>query len=178
MKCNKQAFTLIELLVVVLIIGILAAVAVPQYKLAVEKSRLSEALTMVNSLQKAITVWYLANGFPTDGTTYFTGNTEDVVSADIEANTLLDCTDSAEENTHHCYSSNFDYLAYCQSNRCSVQSYHHKNQITKKTYDLRTFFYGVDWETGKMCVAWNDLGYNMCKQLQSQGYTIKDNRSN
>ncbi len=55
-------FTLIELLVVVLIIGILAAVAVPQYQKAVEKSRITEAITVLNSLKKAYQLCVLEYG--------------------------------------------------------------------------------------------------------------------
>lgn len=58
----KKGFTLIELLVVVLIVGILSAVALPQYQKAVEKSRAAEALAIVRSLRMAQEAYFLANG--------------------------------------------------------------------------------------------------------------------
>ena len=59
--CSK-AFTLIELLVVVLIIGILAAVAVPQYQKAVERSHAAQALSLLNTAYEHAVVYYMANG--------------------------------------------------------------------------------------------------------------------
>lgn len=59
---NTKAFTLIELLVVVLIIGILASVALPQYQKVVERSRATQAVAMLRSLKPAFEEYYLANG--------------------------------------------------------------------------------------------------------------------
>lgn len=57
----QKAFTLIELLVVVLIIGILSAVALPQYQVAVEKSRVSTLLPMLKTIHDAEKVYLLTN---------------------------------------------------------------------------------------------------------------------
>ena len=62
MQNKSRAFTLIELLVVVLIIGILAAIAVPQYQKAVYKARATELLLIGRSIQRAQQIYYMANG--------------------------------------------------------------------------------------------------------------------
>lgn len=84
----RNGFTLIELLVVVLIIGILASIAMPQYNKAVLRARFADALQVGEALKKAHEVYYLANGHyiaDTDNLDYdFAGKCtgRDVVSCD------------------------------------------------------------------------------------------------
>ena len=59
---KSQGFTLIELLIAVLIIGILAAIAVPQYQKAVDKTRYSQMVWGIKTIHKALEQYYLTMG--------------------------------------------------------------------------------------------------------------------
>ena len=140
---NKGAFTLIELLVVVLIIGILAAVAVPQYQKAVYKARATEAVIILKALVQAEETYFLANG------TY--------------TNTLDNLDVSIPESK--------EYLFSCSTGNCQAspkKSY--KLPVFEFTYSNHESESPTEKKSLRMCVALykNETADSICKSMTRQ----------
>lgn len=89
----KKGFTLIELLVVVVIIGILAAIAVPQYGKAVKKSKMVQLTTLTKSLGEAEKRYFLEWGKFTTNFEELDINIKGAEFENIEGSSVIDVGD-------------------------------------------------------------------------------------
>ena len=92
-----RGFTLIELLVVVLIIGILSAIALPQYQKAVEKTRISQALTFLDAVYKSHQLCVLQHGANSDDC--YLGDPTVLASLEIELPGKIETEDCASDTS-------------------------------------------------------------------------------
>ena len=163
-RLTMKGFTLIEMLVVVLIIGILAGVALPQYTKTVEKARLAEPLTILPSLAKAVDLYLLVNDYP-NSSIAFLGDSA-TGSLDIDITESLTCDDDG------CFSKNFFYNVYCNSQECAITAERLAPGSTSwgnnDMYDIR-FVRKRDEDWEKKLTHASKYEY-LGKYLESQGF--------
>ena len=145
---RHHGFTLIELLVIVLIIGILAAIALPQYEKAIEKSRAAEAMVILRSIADANRRYYMANG-------EYTWSLADL---DIEV-PGKDVTDNEMDRKQTKY---FEYGSRPASKTDTRGMIAVANKIPIGTTYILSIY--ADKE-GIYCSAYNQKGLNICKML-------------
>ena len=119
---KQKGFTLIELLVVVLIIGILAAVALPQYQKAVEKARWTEWFTTVNALKREAQMAFLEIN---DEDTFYDEN--------LLADKLSEAFSGGEWDDSTYQTKNFEYAVKSEG---PEQIYIDTYSINAPTYDV------------------------------------------
>ena len=160
----EKGFTLIELLVVVLIIGILSAVALPQYTKAVEKARATEALSITSNIVNAVETTILSSGvYDSD------------VYADPE-NWDISLSGGYWKDSGCCgpmyVTKNFFYLT--REDSTGVAAYRCKGTCTgnikdESLYDLWRCYPSVDGENCLFCSSETEQGKDICKSLTSLG---------
>ncbi len=172
MTNTNRAFTLIELLVVVLILGILAAVALPQYQFAVEKSRVTEAITVLNAFTKGIDLYVLEHGYED---VYFTGDDAvNVQDLGIDIKSQLSCS----RFDYHCNSEHFAFDALCVPNdQCAIGALRIPSDAPNwlpgddNPYSLVATKMASTNQWKHSCRSHNAIGQKICASLAAQGWT-------
>lgn len=170
---QKHGFTLLELLVVVLILGILSAIALPQYRKAVEKSRAAEAVLLLNYMHKQGVLCFLQQG-------NCQAKTNEEMGIELQGFTCS--TENVEGeiccNKHWCLVNNLsDYGDACAitDNRTAVAM--RVDDATPATIDDKEILYLLEYEDSAVCPGQGIFCYNAadtdgCKMFNGNGNLI------
>ncbi len=132
----KKGFTLIELLVVVLIIGILSAVALPQYRRTVERAKTAEAMVNIKLMKDNISAYMEANG--------------QLPATKVEGKKMIDIGElsgGAWNDSNEYVTANWKYKYYCDRYGCRFDA-------VRKTSGQDNYKFTGTTGTGQ----WNSLG--------------------
>ncbi len=139
---KNKGFTLIELLVVVLIIGILAAIAVPQYQKSVYKSKSAQAVSMLRAIMQAQQEYYLVNNEYTDDFSK--------LSVNVPEHLLLSNAPQTADDTY--------YFTCAGKSYCSAANYNP---------NMPGFEFSNDENNKKYCISYgkNEIARDICKSM-------------
>ncbi len=153
----KAGFTLIELLVVILIIGILTAVALPQYQVAVEKARVTSLFPIFRTILRAQKVYELEHG----------KGTADLTLLDIQIPyPIYRNTDSFDGKIRYRVSNSY-FFVYEDA---SMIAYQGKGYSVNYYHSVKSGYQGLCY-TGS-ATAW--FGEKVCKSLGAKKETWRD----
>ena len=160
----KQGFTLMEMLVTVIILGILASVSLPQYRRAVNRARLAEAVVNMANIQKGIDMYctQFRKSCETDTTIFLPPD-----NAGVKLDVDLTGQFSGEGNTYG--SKHFTYSAGCGPGNCQI-AVDPRTDSNLPILEATRVRNGLTVTWTKVCREFENNHY--CDSLLSQGFKL------